>query len=460
MRTRLIVLLLIPISLVVLAVAVFFGRSIATSEMQNVFVDRLSDASQFAGQGRAALITSESEAVQAELVRYHQVYGMSAAIVDRGNAVWLSSTPGADGRFSADDARVADALAGRRSQAPGFRWPGDESMLTVAEPIVVNGDVAGAVVIVSDLSDMDSRVLRWWLLVALASALCIAVGLFGAIALARWVLRPAADLSRALAAMGSGELRARVEPSVGPPELRRLAGTFNLMAGRLEESMERQKAFVANASHELRNPLSALLLRLESLAMDLPPAQEQSVEEVREEGRRMVRLLDALLHLAKGESGGHEKGEVDLTALVQQRVSAWQAVAANREVRIHVLAGIQVWVCAHEIGVESALDALLDNAVKFSPKGSEVSVRLGVDNSDAIVSVRDHGPGLSQDERSVAVERFWRSPKHQNESGSGLGLAIAKTFLRENHGDVELDAADDGGLIVRIRLPLLVGGAG
>jgi len=453
-RTRLIILLLIPISLVVLGVGVFFARSIATSEMQRVFVDRLSDASQFAGQGRAALSVAESEVVRAELLRYAQVYGIEAAIVDRGNEIWLSNVA-LDGGMEFDEAKVADALAGRRSQTPGFRWPGSDSVLTVAEPIVVNGDVAGAVVIVSDLAAVDARIVGWWGLVALGSVLCIAIGLFGAIAVARWVLRPAADLSRALAAMGHGELQARVEPSVGPPELRRLASTFNLMAGRLEESMERQKAFVANASHELRNPLSALLLRLESLAMDLPPAQEESVEEVREEGRRMVRLLDALLQLAKGESGVNEMKVVDLTALVSQRVAAWRPLASRRGVHIHSLVGLQVSVRADEIGIESALDALLDNAVKFSPEGSPVSVRLGISGSDALVSVRDHGPGLTPDEMSVAVDRFWRSPKHQNESGSGLGLAIAKTFLRENHGDVELDAAADGGLIVRIRLPLL-----
>ncbi|RIJ78592.1 sensor histidine kinase [Nakamurella silvestris] len=454
MRTRLIILLLIPISLVVLGVAVFFARSISTSEMQRVFVDRLSDATQFAGQGRAALTSAESEVVQAELVRYSQVYGISAAIVDRSNEIWLSSDPTSAVVELAEQSKVADALAGRRSQTPGFRWPGGGSTLTVAEPIVINGDVAGAVVIVSDLAVVDTRIIGWWALVALGSALCIAIGLFGAITLARWVLRPAADLSRALAAMGHGELQARVEPSMGPPELRRLAGTFNLMAGRLEEAMERQKAFVANASHELRNPLSALLLRLESLAMDLPPAQEESVEEVREEGRRMVRLLDALLQLARGENGMNEMRTVDLTHLVSQRVAAWRPLASRRGVQIHALVGLQVSVRADEIGIESALDALLDNAVKFSPEGSPISVRLGISGSDALVSVRDHGPGLSPDERSVAVDRFWRSPKHQNESGSGLGLAIAKTFLRENHGDVELDAAADGGLIVRIRLPL------
>src|SRR5690606_5384088 len=149
---------------------------------------------------------------------------------------------------------------------------------------------------------------------------------------------------------------------------------FNRMADEIERVVARQQEFALNASHELRNPLNALLLRVEVLAADLGEAGAADVEKIREEGQRMTRILDTLLGFARGEVHESDLEDVELRTLIERRAEAWREVAARKRVRLRIHGARRVQARVAEAVVESALDAVIDNAVKFSPEGGLIEL--------------------------------------------------------------------------------------
>jgi signal transduction histidine kinase len=146
---------------------------------------------------------------------------------------------------------------------------------------------------------------------------------------------------------------------------------------------------------------------------------------------------------------------VDLDTVVQDRVTAWEPMAGAKDIRLNRTGSVGVPVLAAPEALEQALDALIDNALKFGAPGGEVTVRTVLsDDGRAEIRVADDGPGLSDDERAHAVERFWRSPAHQNAPGSGLGLAIVHELISACGGDFTLLPAEPHGLDARIRIRL------
>ena len=452
MRRRIVVLLVAPIACILLTLGAIIAHSIAVSTAQRAYVDQFGDVTRFLPSAAFALSIGEVSGLQSELDRYGEVYGNGAAVVRRDGSVWLRNA-----EFTSEAAdmgpRLVGALAGRHSAPLGFRWPWDTSPTVVAEPVSSGGDVVAAIVTVSDGSALASRVGWWWLTLAIGVVLAIAAAVFVADRLARWAVRPVRKLALAAAEVGQGRLGARVPPGSGPPELRHLVTAFNDMASRVESAIDHQRAFVANASHELRNPLNALLLQVDAMGLGLPEEAHQHYEAAREEGIRLTRLLDALLMLARGEDSQFVTGPVDLATLARGRVEALTPRAEQRGVRLELVAAEPVWADADDVAVQSALDAVIDNAMKFSDRGADVLVAVGSDGGHAVVSVRGHGPGLNAREMAMATDRFWRSPVHQNKPGSGIGLAIASTFTKVCGGTLALRSPDGGGLMVELRLP-------
>lgn len=208
-----------------------------------------------------------------------------------------------------------------------------------------------------------------------------------------------------------------------------------------------------NASHELRNPLGALLLRVEFLATGLDDSWASDVDKTREEGQRMARILDALLTMARTQRRDAALEQVDLADVARDRAEAWRDAAGARGVTLTVHAEPAATL-TDRTSIESALDGVIDNAVKFAPSGSTVEVRAArEDGAGLALSVRDYGPGLTDDEIGHVTERFWRSTRDQNVAGSGLGLAIANDLLHALGGSVTVTSPAGGGLKVTLLLP-------
>ncbi|KKI19469.1 MULTISPECIES: sensor histidine kinase [unclassified Leucobacter] len=453
MRQRLILVLLIPMTVVLLVLAGAYAWSVARAVQEEVSGQQLGDLSYFQSGVRQALRAGSPDVVAGEMTRYSELYGTSIAVFDRSGALWASG----GGRF--DDlggdlrGQIELALSGRRSDPGPPVLPWSMGELVAVEPVFDDGNVIGALFISANADRVRAEILTHWSVLAAACALTILLLLFAVVRLANWVLRPMLRVDRAMAAVERGERDARVSDDTGPPEMRRMIRMFNQMAEEIERVIQRQEAFAMNASHELRNPLGALLMRVEYLATGLDDSWEEDVEKTRAEGRRLTQILDALLGMARSGRQDSSFAAVDLVDLVASRIAAWAPVSADRGVSVELRGGARVLSLTDRTSVESAFDAVLDNALKFAPTGSAVEVTVERDAAGCGIAVRDHGPGLEPDELELVTSRFWRSPRDQNVPGSGLGLAIASDLLGDLNGGVQVQSPEGGGLRVVLRLP-------
>lgn len=453
MRRRLIVVFLVPLVAILLSLGGAAAWSATRSIQQSFYTEQLGDLGYFSTSARQALRSGSPTVIDAEVERFEQVYGIDVVVFDLAGSVWAAGNRDAEVLPDEDAARVRLALSGRRADAPEpvFPWIAGDSSLV--EPIFDDGDVIGAVMVSADVEAPRTEILRQLLILTIVSIVSVGLGVLLVFQLARWVLSPVRRLDEAMVAIERGEMDARVAEDTGPPELRRMTRVFNGMADEIERVMTRQQEFALNASHELRNPLNALLLRVEHLSTGLDADWQDDVEETREEGRRMARILETLLGLARGGRADTTISAVDLAALAARRVEAWRDVAAQRGILIRSTAAGPVMSATDRTIVESALDAVIDNAVKYSPSDSVVEVGASRTDEVCLLTVRDHGPGLTREQVALATDRFWRSDDTGEAPGSGLGLAIATDLLDSIGGELRVESPDAGGLLVSLVLP-------
>ncbi|MEU9382939.1 HAMP domain-containing sensor histidine kinase [Streptomyces sp. NPDC048279] len=462
MRTRLLPLLIVLMAAVLLALGVPLAVSVAAAQQQKVVVDRIDDTARFAALAqfvdgttvvsRPMRTDDRQETLHRELISYYEVYGIRAGVFYR-NASSMANAPDDWVLPKTGEVRAAydEALLSRRSHDPQQVWPWQRNRLVVASPVIRDGDVLAVVVTDSPTGPMRSRTLRGWLLIGAGESAAMLLAVGAALRLTGWVLRPVRVLDATTHAIASGRLKSRVAAAGGPPELRRLARAFNEMADNVEDVLEQQRAFVADASHQLRNPLAALLLRIELLALELPEGNEE-IASVRTEGKRLAHVLDDLLDLALAEHAEADLMLTDIGRLAAERVAAWAPAATAKGVRLSgECPATTGW--ADPITLSSALDAVIDNAVKFTPEGGSVEVGVAADGDVSTVVVTDTGPGLTDEELARVGDRFWRSGRHQNVKGSGLGLSITRALLAAGGGSLAYEHHEPRGLRVTVSVP-------
>lgn len=461
MRSRLLGTYLVLIVIVLAGLAVPLAITLATGRTQEMVIDRFVDAARFASLADPALSSGETVTLSDELRRYHELYGISAAVVDRDGVL----VAGAGDRTLFDSAvfgqRAQQALAGERVGAEGTVWPWRTGPLVVAVPVTSADEVVGAVITLSPTDAVRTDILRSWGLVAGGGLVGGAAFAAVAIGLARWILRPVDELDAAAHRIGAGRrLEAPLPVALGPSELRRLTRSFNDMAANVTDLLGRQREFVAMASHQLRNPLTALMLRVEALGEFITPSAAEEHRLALDEAVRLGQILDGLLSLARAERGQQDRHVVDAALTADERVAAWLPVATQRGITLTRTGLSGAGVLALPTAVGQSLDALIDNALKFAGRGANVRVDVravdpgGIDTPATIdLHVIDDGPGLSDDGRRRAGERFWRAPGSQNIDGSGLGVPIATVLAEASGGRLDLLPAKPHGLDARLRFP-------
>ncbi|MET1072158.1 MAG: HAMP domain-containing sensor histidine kinase [Umezawaea sp.] len=457
MRSRLLGIVLALVVLVLVGLGGPLGRGVASAEQQELFLDRLTDTSRFASVAQRPLIDGRPELLVPALERYDEVYGITVVLLDRERQVKAASRADVDLNADGVAEMITGALVGRLPAAPPVLMPWDDEQLVLAEPVLVDGEVRGAVVTFSPTDKARGQVLIWWSVLLTGSALALSLAVLAALPLVRWTLRPVERLDQAtgklLAAVVSGRPVTPVGASSGPPELRQLSRSFDQMAANVGDALAAQRAFVADASHQLRNPLTALKLRLSNLEGHVDESAEVHQVAAVEEADRLNRILDELLSMARAESSSVDPLVVDVDRAVAGRLSAWQPAAVAKNVHL-VLDGERGGTAlAPPRGVEAILDALLDNAFKFTREDTLVHVDVRRRDGWVRILVRDEGPGLAADELERATDRFWRSQAHQNVSGSGLGLSIVRRIVERVDGEVVLESPEGGGLTVVVTLP-------
>jgi signal transduction histidine kinase len=379
--------------------------------------------------------------------------GLDVVIVDaRGTVVLDSARPEDVGKSFATVNDIRLALRGTRASGRSELEPNDEVVAYATVPTTSEGVVNGAVRVTYPTATLDERVRDVWLQVGL---LCVAVlatvVLVGAV-IARGITRPLRKLEHASDRLGRGDLTARLDERDGPEELRRVAGTFNRMAVQLSDLIESQTQFVANASHQLRSPLTALRLRLENLDAGADPSDREAIRAASAEVTRMSRLVDGLLILASDAAHHEALQPVDVAAVARDRVGGWNDVAGEHDVDIVLDAPETAFVLTLPSAPEQLLDNLIDNALHAAPSGTTITVVVEPKGSDTEIRVLDRGPGLDAEARLRAFDRFWRAP-NAPASGTGIGLAIVRQLVEASGGSVRLQARPGGGLSAEVTLP-------
>jgi len=390
--------------------------------------------------------------------RYHAVYGEGLVIVDAdGGTV-------AAGGLNAAQPAVRTAVDHALVDAPAPPWtrirPWTRDPVLVTAGVRSDGELTGAVVLAADPRAAARDIATAWLSLAVGCLALILLAVLVARALTRWVLRPIDGLERAVADMTEGVAGPPADVT-GPPELRHITAAFNAMAQAVRAALERQRRLVADASHQLRNPLAAVRLRADTLDENVTPAGRATYESMTAELDRLEHLLQQLLRLARAEETGHTRrlglGEsrqetTDLADVIEERIAFWQPVADahNQSLRGRVdQPGPSVCLARHE--VEQLIDVAVDNAVRYGGADAVVTVSAVDGGGSVQLVVSDNGPGLPAEDLAHATTRFWRG--RRDRSGTGLGLAIAGEIAAGNGGTVSVEKAAEGGLSVRYDLP-------
>jgi two-component system sensor histidine kinase MprB len=306
-----------------------------------------------------------------------------------------------------------------------------------------------SVQVARSLSDVDHtlRRMRIFLILIAAGGIGLAVAL--GLAVSRAALAPVRRLTDATENVAkTGDLSERIDTH-GRDELSRLASSFNTMLGALENSTRAQRQLVADASHELRTPLTSLRTNIEVLASDraLPAGErERLLSDVVEQLGEMTTLIAELIELARGEQESREVAEdvrLDLAAAdaVERSRRNRPGVSFTTDLEESIVHGIPRTI-------ERALGNLLDNAAKWSTPGGEVEVTV----RGGEVTVRDHGPGIAEDDLPYVFDRFYRASSARGLPGSGLGLAIVRQVAEAHGGTVVAERAEGGGTLMRLRL--------
>ncbi|MGZ4315637.1 MAG: HAMP domain-containing sensor histidine kinase [Gaiellaceae bacterium] len=306
----------------------------------------------------------------------------------------------------------------------------------------------GALRVARSLTEVDNSLGHIKNLLILIAGGGIAIAAALGLAVSRAALAPVRRLTTATENVTkTGDLSDRIEVG-GRDELSRLAGSFNAMLGTLEESSRAQRQLVADASHELRTPLTSLRTNIEVLASErqLPAGErERLLTDVVDQLSEMTTLISGLIDLARGEQQSSEPEDVRLDLVAADAVERARrdrpAVTFTTNLQESMVQGIPATI-------ERAVANLLDNAAKWSPPNADVEVAV----RDGEISVRDHGPGIDEEDLPHIFDRFYRSRSARGRPGSGLGLAIVRQVAVAHGGEVVAERAEGGGTRMTLRL--------
>ncbi|MEW6637202.1 MAG: ATP-binding protein [Actinomycetota bacterium] len=304
---------------------------------------------------------------------------------------------------------------------------------------------------------------------AIGVALLLSVG--GAYLLARIALKPVDAVVSSAREMSETDLSRRLPVANPNDEIGRLAATINGLLSRLEtafgrleaslarqeEALARQRRFAADASHELRTPLTAIsghANMLDAWALEDPQAARKSVRTIRQEAERLRSLAEALLALARGDEGPSLRvGRYDLRELASEAVEAARAAAGGKVSVEYAPPEEPVSATFDRDRIRQAASILLDNAIKYTPRGGTVTVRVGETQDRAFLEVSDTGVGIPEEKLPLVFERFYRLDSARTEGGAGLGLSIARQIAEAHGGTIEARSIPGEGSTFTLILP-------
>jgi len=383
---------------------------------------------------------------EAELTSHRTIPGFEALVLDMqtGQVVWVTPAsaeprlrPLAEAKFR----RIYATEQGKAPHDPLVRQTLAVQMRSGAGPlrVVVSRDGVPPGV-ASWLARKTSTVV-----LPIIVPLLIFVTLLGAYTVRR-ALKPVAQVAQEANRIGAASLNKRLDTTNVPREVRPLVNAVNRALARLDQAFQEQRRFTATAAHELRTPIALLLARIEGMDDRL------LAEDLKRDIARLTRVVEQLLAVARLDSRlGLERVEIDVVAAAREVVSRLTPLAIAHGREIALIAGDRpLTINADRDALEAAIRNLVENALRFTAPGTAVEVTVERSGADAVIEVRDRGPGVPIADRKQIFARFWT---RRNSGGSGLGLAIVSEIAALHGGSIAVNDNPGGGAAFRLALP-------
>jgi two-component system, OmpR family, sensor kinase len=456
-RTRFVVSFTYVLLVVIVALTVPLGivlRDRARAELEALALTN--------AQTIAALLDAERlgrgrprERLDRDVARFASDVGGRVVVLDADGTVVADSDEEDLGQDFVTPGRPEVAAALDSTATAGVRASRDEGgdIVVAAAPVIDAGSLVGAVRISRDVADVQRNVTTATAAIAAVAVAGLVAGLVLAFVLAGSMARPLSRLAAAARRLGHGDLTSRAGVAEGGDEVEQLASSFDEMADRLERTVEAQREFVANASHQLRTPLTGVKLRIGSaIARTNDPVVERELRATEVEVDRLAGIVDRLLAMARDIEEGQET-HVDIAEAASRATERWAERASRAGSAISSSgSGEPAVALANPDDLDQVLDVVLDNAVAYG--SGPIELRAERTGARAILTVRDHGPGIPADDVPKVTERFFRG-RNAPGGGSGLGLAIAKELVEKWGGSLRIANEDGVGMRVEVRLRAL-----
>lgn len=452
MKWRFTAVLMIVALIVVLVQDIPLSAQLRVVEQDRIITSLERDAFVLAGRSEASLesgTAADHKAIMDLARQYRAAGGARVVIVDSTGIALVTSDDdsAAVGSSYLSRPEIATALTGHVSTGQRYSKTLAEELLYVSVPVFGGAKVQGAVRLTYPaqliMDSLNRRLFTVWLVALTTVLIAGVVGLLLSTSITRSLRR----LKETTEHLAEGRLHVRADDRTGAPELRSLSRSFNTMAERLDAILAQQRTFASNASHQLRTPLTALRLRLES-ARDLIDSDPQGAADrlltAEAEADRLGDIIEGLLLLSRTESSSAPVGAVDLAEIARDRVEHWQALAQETGITISYDGAASVRVLAVPTAVEQIIDNYIDNALAVSERGASIVVKISSGHGHSSIDVLDEGPGMSPEQTEQAFERFWRGSS--DGAGNGLGLAIVAQLASASGATVRLENRAEGGL--------------
>ena len=355
---------------------------------------------------------------------------------------------------------IIAAMQGEEASAIRKVLPENRRVMYVAVPYFAeSGELSGLVYLASPLP-AGGLPTSFFLQLGGAALLAILLALAAGTLLARRITKPVQAIAQGAQAVSAGDLQQEVHVPGNIRELHTLGDVFNGMVNNLRRSDQAKDAFVADVAHELRTPLTVIKGTVETLedgAMDDLQGRDALLSAMQNETERLIRMVNDLLVLTRASSGMLKLncGPIKLDELVQKRCELLTALAAQQDVSFTMQLQESLCVLGDSDRVSQVLDNLLQNAIRYSPRGGTVRVTCEVDDETAVCTVHDDGPGIPFEHQTYIFERFYRveASRNRESGGAGLGLAIVQALLQAQGGSIEVDSEPGLGTTFRFTLP-------
>lgn len=382
---------------------------------------------------------------------YAQSTGATVTVVDGTGRVFISSD---------DDIPFGALISGPEFNGhPGRRWDGymEDERTFAAAPILEDArTVWGFVQVSRPTDDVAHSVRTMWFTLAAAAALVLGASAAVSLMIARQIARPVQALTLATEAVAGGDLNRSVVPS-GPRETQRLADAFNRMSAQVRATLTQQEAFVANAAHELRSPLASMQLRLEMIdahGQADPGLVSEYLRKLRDEVSALHHMTEELLTLSvTADPERSTRTSEDLAPLLYEVADQYGPLAQHAGLRLQSqLPAHLTPVPANRAELAMVFRNLLNNAIKFTPAGGDVTLEARETANAVEVRVSDTGRGIAPEALPHIFDRFFREDRSDHR-GAGLGLALVKAVVESHGGEVAVQSRQGVGSMFTVRLP-------